>query len=166
MARLYVGTYAKYNAGNLAGSWLDLEDYADKDEFLAACQELHADESDPELMFQDYEDIPESLYSESAISSQIWDWLELDEDERIIADIYADVCVKFDIDKARDCFAGKADSLEDWCAEFLEETGLLNQIPDNLRYYFDYAAYARDLELGGDVWTSRKGGFIYVFWNQ
>ena len=32
--RVYVGTYAKYNGGSLEGKWLDLEDYADKDEFL------------------------------------------------------------------------------------------------------------------------------------
>ena len=28
MPRIYVGTYAKYNAGSIAGQWLDLEDYA------------------------------------------------------------------------------------------------------------------------------------------
>lgn len=27
--KLYVSTYAKYNAGSLAGKWLDLADYAD-----------------------------------------------------------------------------------------------------------------------------------------
>src|SRR5690349_16831915 len=53
--RVYVGTYAKYNNGSIAGAWLDLEDYADKDSFLAACAELHKDEDDPEFMFQDFE---------------------------------------------------------------------------------------------------------------
>ena len=33
-ARVYVGTYAKYNNGSLFGKWLDLSDYSDKDEFL------------------------------------------------------------------------------------------------------------------------------------
>ena len=41
MARIYVGTYAKYNAGSIKGAWLDLEDYADRDAFLEACRELH-----------------------------------------------------------------------------------------------------------------------------
>ena len=31
--RIYVGTYAKYNDGNLFGKWLDLEDYADRDDY-------------------------------------------------------------------------------------------------------------------------------------
>ena len=43
-ARVYVGTYARYNNGSLFGKWLDLSDYSDKDEFLEACRELHKDD--------------------------------------------------------------------------------------------------------------------------
>ena len=64
-ARVYVGTYNKYNSGSLFGKWLDLSDYSDKDEFMEACRELHKDDQDPEFMFQDYENIPEALISES-----------------------------------------------------------------------------------------------------
>jgi len=81
--RIYVGTYAKYNSGSIAGKWLDLEDYSDKEAFLEACAELHKDE-----------------------------------------------------------------------------------IPENLRSYFDYEAYARDMKLGGDVWTAEHGGETWVFWNR
>ena len=31
-ARVYVGTYGKYNNGSLFGAWLDLSDYSDKEE--------------------------------------------------------------------------------------------------------------------------------------
>ena len=54
-ASVYVGTYGKYNNGSLFGAWLDLSDYADKEEFYEACRELHKDEEDAEFMFQDYE---------------------------------------------------------------------------------------------------------------
>lgn len=67
-AAIYVGTYAKYNAGSLFGKWFNLSDFADKDEFMEACKELHKDEEDPEFMFQDRENIPEELVSESWIS--------------------------------------------------------------------------------------------------
>ena len=40
-ASVYVGTYGKYNNGSLFGAWLDLSDYADKEEFYEACRELH-----------------------------------------------------------------------------------------------------------------------------
>ena len=49
---LYVGTYAKYNAGSIAGEWIDLTNFSDADEFLAHCAELHKDEEDPEFMFK------------------------------------------------------------------------------------------------------------------
>ena len=45
-AKVYVGTYAKYNNGSLYGAWLDLSDYSDKEEFYEACRELHEDEED------------------------------------------------------------------------------------------------------------------------
>lgn len=54
-ASVYVGTYAKYNAGSIYGDWLMLSDYADIEDFYEACRELHADEEDPEFMFQDWE---------------------------------------------------------------------------------------------------------------
>lgn len=72
-ARVYVGTYAKYNAGSLEGKWLSLEDYANKAEFIAACRKLHKDEADPELMFQDWEGIPSWMIGESHIDAEVWD---------------------------------------------------------------------------------------------
>ena len=67
-ASVYVGTYGKYNNGSLFGAWLDLSDYADKEEFYEACRELHKDEEDAEFMFQDWENVPEGLIGESWIS--------------------------------------------------------------------------------------------------
>lgn len=71
-AKVYVGTYGKYNNGSLSGAWLDLSDYSDKKEFYEACRELHKDEEDAEYMFQDYENIPEALISESWISENFF----------------------------------------------------------------------------------------------
>ena len=51
-AKVYVGTYGKYNNGSLFGAWLDLSDYSDKEEFYEACRELHKDEEDAEYMFK------------------------------------------------------------------------------------------------------------------
>lgn len=61
MARVYVGTYKKYNSGSLAGDWLDLANYANYDAFLAACKKLHSDEKDPEFLIEDSEGFPDGL---------------------------------------------------------------------------------------------------------
>ena len=85
-ARIYVGTYAKYNEGSIEGKWLDLSDYSDKEEFYEACRELHKDEHDPELMFQDWEYIPSGLIGESWLSDNIFKIIEtiddMDEDRK------------------------------------------------------------------------------------
>lgn len=140
---VYVGTYRKYNEGSLKGKWLNLEDYADEDEFLKACFELHSDEEDPELMFQDYQGFPERFYSESNINPAVWEWLELDEDDRELLEVYIDKVIGGSfpflkdelksIDQARDAFMGKFDSEADWAQEFLDQTEGLNK--DNAGSY-------------------------------
>ena len=55
--KIYVGTYSQYNNGSLFGKWFDLTDFADLKEFLQDCYEFHRNELDPELMFQDWENI-------------------------------------------------------------------------------------------------------------
>jgi antirestriction protein len=158
IARVYVGTYAKYNNGSIAGAWLDLEDYADKDAFLAACADLHKDESDPELMFQDYEGFPAAFYGESCIADELWDWLDLDTDDRELLAVYtSEIDSDGTIETARDSFMGKYDSPEDWAAEYLEETGSLSSVPEHLRNYIDFAAYARDCGYNGDVTFVDRG---------
>ena len=75
MPSVYVGTYSKYNRGSIGGAWLDLEDYGDKDEFMKARQELHADEYDPEFMFQNYEGIPSQFITECSVKAEFWDYM-------------------------------------------------------------------------------------------
>ena len=106
-ARLYVGTYAAYNNGSIKGAWLDLEDYSDREAFLEACAELHKGESDPEFMFQDYEGFPKAFYSESNVTAELWDWLELDEHDRELLEVYQEnVDESATIDQARDAYYG------------------------------------------------------------
>lgn len=165
--RIYVGTYAKYNAGSIAGKWLDLEDYANKDEFLEACRDLHKDEADPEFMFQDFEGFPRAMYSESSVPDALWDWLELDEEDRELLAIYQDhVDSDADIERAREAFMGKANSEADWAAQWLEDTGGLEGVPKHLEHYIDFEAYARDARLGGDVVFVRHDGDLWVFSNH
>ncbi|VDB02155.1 hypothetical protein BANRA_05489 [Klebsiella pneumoniae] len=69
---VYVGTYHKYNCGSIAGAWLDLTDFDSSEEFYERCRELHANEADPEFMFQDWEGIPSGMASECHIN---WDFI-------------------------------------------------------------------------------------------
>lgn len=114
--KLYCGTYKKYNEGSLAGAWMDLDDYEDADAFREACLELHKDEKDPELMFQDQEidnNWEEGLYSECRIPEEYWDIKQALEDEHVDEDVFnafiQGQCEKASVDmvmKCQDCYTG------------------------------------------------------------
>lgn len=165
MARIYVGTYHKYNCGSIAGKWMDCEDYADREAFLKACAELHSDEADPELMFQDWEDIPQGLVGESFVSDELWDWLALDKDDRELLAVYREhVNEDGDIEEAREAFRGRADTEADAAYNYWEESGLLDQVPEFARNYIDWDSVARD--LGYEGWTFvRRVGEVWIFSN-
>lgn len=73
---VYCGTYKKYNEGSLDGGWLHLGRYQNGAAFLEACKKLHADESDPEFMYQDSEYLPDEFYSESCIYPEVFEIIQ------------------------------------------------------------------------------------------
>jgi len=120
--RVYVGTYAKYNDGSIEGEWIDLEGH-DAESFHNACLELHKDEADPELMFQDFEGFPREYYGESGLDPKLWDWLQLSEEDQKLLSVYCAVIGDdADIDKAREAFSGTANSPADFCEQLADDT--------------------------------------------
>lgn len=167
MSKIYVGTYHKYNSGSIKGDWLELSEFANKDEFIQACIELHKDEHDPELMFQDWEDIPSHFIGESHLDEKVWDWMELSPEEKSTVAIYMDeVDHNAPFQEALDCYEGEFESEEDWAMEFWDYTGMLDEIPKFAQNYIDYEQFARDARLGGDMSFVRKGHKVRVFRNR
>jgi antirestriction protein len=157
-SKIYVGTYAKYNDGNLFGKWFDLSDFSDKDEFIDACMELHSDEDDPELMFQDWENIPECYISESWIAENFWELLNSDVDFDAFT-AFVEMRGSGDVSDFEDAFMGEWNSEEDFAEQLFDEL-YLHEIPDHLRYYVDYKSFARDIFCGDYYFTDG-----YVFQN-
>ena len=174
MPSIYVGTYGKYNSGSLDGKWFDLEDYADKDEFLAACQEFHDrnnptdEDGDPttaehEFMFQDHEGIPSTFISECSIDAEFWEYMTYDDHYDGEAKAAYMACFnEWSESDFEDRFRGKFDSWAEMAEEFCDSCGILDQIPEDLRYYFDFERYANDISLSGDM-VEDEG---YFFWNH
>lgn len=163
--RIYCGTYSKYNEGSLFGEWLTLNDYNDKEEFFEACFKLHGDEHDPELMFQDWESPFPELIGESWILDLIFDiYSEFQPEEfEPLKAFLAEVSQTYeDITNLRrdfeDAYMGAYYSETDFAESVMEDHIYL--IPESLRYYFDYRAYARDLFMDGFVFTD---GFVFRF---
>lgn len=50
----------------------------------------------------------------------------------------------------------------EYAGEYIDSTGLFDTMPESLRGYFDVDAFARDLELGGDIDVFTIDGVSYV----
>jgi antirestriction protein len=164
--RVYVSTYKSYNDGNLNGRWMDIDNFSDYDEFIEACRELFEDEEDPEeieLMFQDKDsELPEWAYSENEIDSRLWDYIDLDEDDKLKFNYLVEY-LSYDIDEAFDNYQDVIfyDGMTlKTVAEELVDEGLFGEVSNNLKWYLDYEAIARDLEIDGYTETS-DGVFFY-----
>lgn len=146
---VYVGTYSKYNAGSIKGEWINLEQIGDYDDFLTACRDIHSDEVDPELMFQDFEGFPKRFYGESHIDEAVFDWLQLSESEKELLEAYFEATGDHNatIEDAEDRFYGHFESFTDLAMEYAASTGLFEGANETLERYFDYEAFGRDLSL-------------------
>lgn len=156
--RVYVGTYSKYNNGSIAGKWLDLSDYDSKADFIEACLELHKDETDPELMFQDWEGIHNHWISECSIDTELWDVVNDSSLDIEAVNAYMDWMNGWDAQDFMDKYVGQYDSFKEYAEELFEQT-IAHEIPEKYHGYFDMDAYARD--LGYDYHESNG----YVFHN-
>ena len=146
---LYCGTYGKYNSGNLRGMWVDLSTFDDYEDFANFCCAIHADEEDPELMYQDYENMPRSLYHESMGEEEFNNLLKYCElcDEYNVSAVedFLEWYSPEDLDMMNDSYAGVYDSEEDFAREIVNDCYDLDKMMGNLACYFDYEALARDL---------------------
>ena len=68
------------------------------------------------------------------------------------------------IEEAQDHYLGSAWTVREWAEEWANDTGILHGIPEDLRYSFDYDAWARDGMLSGDIYAlTEKDGYVHVF---
>ena len=143
---VYVGTYGKYNNGDLTGQWVDIASFDDYEEFICYCMALHADEEDPELMFQDYENFPKKWYSESGFDEKVFDRIinYAEQEDREAVDAYLGEFDDDDLRNFEDRFEGKWDSEEDFAWHIIEDC-YASELSDWARSYIDVEKFARDL---------------------
>jgi antirestriction protein len=186
--RVWVGCLACYNGGRLVGAWVDATEAEDmagdfdaynggevwSNEFDDEQRRAHLAEGHEEFWCFDLENFGAALTGECSPveAARIAGALEsVGGPPKAVAAYVANIGAGYvDWDTLADdfgeAFAGEWDSLEHFADEQLEESGDLADIPERLRPYFNTAAYARDLRLGGDVWTEDSPAGVFVFWNR
>lgn len=160
MARIYVADLAAYNAGSLHGKWIDLGQFADEEDLLAEIQANVLLPYHEEWAIHDYEGFGpikvseyEALHNVIA-HSQALD--QLSESEHApFAVFISDVVGSLDyfngdalaaVDEFHDRYLGEM-SMLDYAYKLVEETDMLRGVSETVAHYFDYEAFARDLEM-------------------
>ena len=167
---VYVGTYAKYNNGNLYGEWVDLTKFDTYEDFMRYIRNLHKDERDPEFMMQDFEGYPENWYYEGGMDEDtfymIKDYYEAfdgDEERQAAFEAMVDYgLTDLTINHFNDIYLGTYDSEYDYVDEMIE-----NYVIDPREWgtwVFDHDAIWRYLDTGGDIASTSTDHGIVV-WN-
>ena len=175
--RAWIGSLAAYNAGRLVGAWIDLDGKDAEDvtvEAQSAMRPMIAGwmgeaQAFDEIQAFDIEGLAPFVRGECSVQEACAAAAKIAEVEDHERDAFLAYAANegnpasVDVDDFRDAYAGEYGSIEDYADEILAESGMLDAIPENLRSYFDVAAWARDLVIGGDVYTVSAPGGVYVF---
>lgn len=163
---LYCGTYGKYNSGKLCGMWVNVSTFDSYEDFENFCLAIHADEDDPELMYQDYENMPRSLYHESMGEKEfnnILKYCDLCDEYNVSAvDDFLEWSSSYDLDRMHDAYVGVYDSEEDFAEEIVSDCYDLDNMMGSLACYFDYEKFARDLFMS-DYYFGSHGTVFRTF---
>lgn len=139
---VYVSTFSKYNNGSLAGEWVDITDFNDWEEFIEYCKNIHSDEEEPEMFFQDFDNFPKIELCEDTFEA-IQEYSKHENTDAL--DAFIDIYGYLNFDDFDDKYQGEFNSKEDFARYLVNECYGIERTMGNLSYYFDYNAFARDI---------------------
>ena len=171
--KIYVTNLGKYNEGELIGKWLELP--ASNEEIEKTLEAIGiSDEPDEngvyyeEYFITDYETEFDGVkigeYDSIDDLNELAETLDdLDEDEKEVVNAIMGEGYSLDdaIDKKDDVMIYyNCSNMTEVAEEYAEQVGLLDSIPENLRYYFDFEAYGRDIRLESNMCFTSYGVVI------
>ncbi|MCY9738193.1 antirestriction protein ArdA [Paenibacillus alvei] len=168
--RIYIADLEAYNNGELSGEWVTLP--MDSDE-LEEVINKHTRNGQHDYAIHDYEapfkiseyqnlqklnetmeEIQACNVDEDVMKAIIETMSTLEEAIQIAND--GDYMVFWD-----------CDDMGDVAANYLEESDIFDSMPDNLRGYFDYEKYGRDMEIEGSFTqfncSNGKSAYVQIF---
>ena len=180
--RAYIANLGKYNEGEILGEWVSFpRDDDAREELLIRLKLAHRDESgefeegyhDPETgaIYEEYiildydtdEEFPTDKFGEYTSFDELNDYAErfaaFDDGEKLAFRAAVEEFYKLEeafekVENGDYRVYYNCDSMADVAEQYADETGMLGEIPDYLRYYFDFAALGRDMEI--------EGTYVYI----
>ena len=175
MFRVFITNLGKYNEGELVGKWLDLPCEDIESELASIGVSDEPDENGnyyEEYFITDFENdynYKVGEYDSLDNLNEIAEELEnLDDYDREVVNAFIEngSDIEEALDGLRDgdymVFSNCSD-MTDVAYQYIEETGLLNDIPEGLRNYFDYEAYGRDMSFEGTFIFTDNENCIELF---
>ena len=175
MLKIYITNLGKYNEGKLIGKWLELP--ASDEEIEKTLEAIGiSDEPDEngvyyeEYFITDYETefdgVKVGEYDSIDDLNELAEILDdLDENEKEIVSAIMGEGYSLDnaIDKKDDVMIFyNCSNMTEVAEQYAEEVGLLDSIPENLRYYFDFEAFGRDMSFEGHFVFTDSGNCIEI----
>ena len=168
MLKIFISNLRKYNEGQIIGEWVSLP-----------CQGLEevlneiSNNGNDEVFISDYETDISGLkigeYEDILQLNEIAEGIDnLSDDELLALQAYLEQYAN-DIEQALeevrqgnyriyyDC-----DNMKDVAHQIANESGLLDGVPEEVKIYFDYEAYGRDLSIDG-TFTQVNSTFVELF---
>ena len=172
MFSVWIGNLNKYNCGELFGEWidflaLDIDEINEKIEEICYNPELAEIDETDEHFIADYDCSFKHNFGEW---ENIEELKEFADELQELADEYGDYLndvldaadyfgVDFkDISRREFIIHTDCEDMADIAYNYVHECGLLDNMPEHLQSYFDYAALGRDMSFDGSYYEG--GDFI------
>lgn len=165
--RVWIGCLACYNEGHLVGDWYPAIDAA-----TITPNELQTTTADhlyphDELWCFDHEGLPITGECSPLEATRLAELiLSIPEDERAPFIAWCDNNNTDPTEHAaiafHDAYLGHWDSFTDYVYDYIESTGLLDNIPEHVARYFDYDAFERDLGFDHTVLNAPHGVWVFA----
>ncbi|GAA6210633.1 antirestriction protein ArdA [Hyphomicrobiales bacterium 4NK60-0047b] len=164
--RIYVACLAAYNSGHLHGEWMDATQSPDEiHKDIQAMLKASPIEEAEEFAIHDYEGFEGISISEYSGIEEVAEFAAFISEHGALG---GELMAHFnDLDHVKETienhYHGEYSSLADFAQELTEET---TQIPENLAYYINYEAMARDLEINDVLAIETSHNEVHVFWRH
>jgi antirestriction protein len=169
--RIYVASLADYNAGRLYGTWLDAEqEPAVLEQQVQAMLAASPEPGAEEFAVHDHDDFGQLRLDE---------YVSLDTVSRLARGIrrhgraFSAFAGWLGTEQANETkfensYRGTWDSVQDYAEQMLDDLGVEEYLPKSPQWLASYvtvdvAGFARDLELGGDIYAARDELVVHIF---
>lgn len=168
--KVYITDLEAYNNGHLVGNWYTLPMNEDllaesiENELQRGKEICESENYHEEYFITDYECDYMNIGEYDSITklNEIAEKMEaLDEQEKTAVKLMLENGVVSDIDNAiehlENMICTNESKMEDVAYSYIEDTGALQNMPENLQFYFDYEALGKDMEINGSYYEAEDG---------